>query len=103
MEVVYTEVVEKWLQRLRDQRAKASILTRIERIEEGNFGDHSSVGGGISELRIHVGQGYRVYYVVRRREVVILLCGGDKSSQQRDIARAQKMADELEGGLMEQI
>ena len=73
-------------------------MTRIERIEDDNFGDHSSVGGGISELRIHVGQGHRVYYVIRRREVVILLCGGDKSSQQRDIYRAQQIAGELEGG-----
>ena len=98
MEVVYTELFEKWLKGLRDKQAKASILTRIERIEDGNFGDHSSVGGGISELRIHVGQGYRVYYIIRRREVVILLCGGDKSSQQRDIYRAQQIAGELEGG-----
>ena len=101
MEIVYTEVFEKWLKRLRDQRAKASILTRIERIEDGNFGDHSSVGGGISELRVHVGQGYRVYYVVRRRKVVILLCGGDKTSQQRDIDRAQQIAGELEGDYKE--
>ena len=98
MEVVYTEVFEKWLRRLRDQRAKASILTRIERIEDGNFGDHSSVGGGINELRIHVGQGYRVYYIIRSRKVVILLCGGDKSSQQRDISRAHRISGELEGG-----
>ncbi len=97
MEVVYTEVFEKWIRRLRDQRAKASILTRIERIEDGNFGDRNSVGGGISELRIHVGQGYRVYYIVRRRKVVILLCGGDKSSQQRDIDRAHQISGELEG------
>ena len=101
MEIVYTEVFEKWLKRLRDQRAKASILTRIERIEDGNFGDHSSVGGGISELRVHVGQGYRVYYVVRRRKVVILLCGGDKTSQQRDIDRAQQIGGELEGDYKE--
>ena len=58
----------------------------------------AQVGGGISELRVHIGQGYRVYYVIRRREVVILLCGGDKSSQQRDIYRAQQIAGELEGG-----
>lgn len=98
MEVVYTDVFERWLRRLRDQRAKASILIRIERIEDGNFGDHSSVGGRISEFRIHVGQGYRVYYTIRRRKVVILLCGGDKSSQQRDINRAHQIAGELEGG-----
>ena len=98
MEVVYTELFEKWLKRLRDQQAKASILIRIERIEDENFGDYRSVGGGVSELRVHIGQGYRVYYVIRRREVVILLCGGDKSSQQRDIYRAQQIAGELEGG-----
>ena len=100
MEIVYTDVFEGWLRRLRDQRAKASILTRIERIEDGNFGDRSSVGGAINELRIHVGQGYRVYYIVRRRKVVILLCGGDKSSQQRDIHRAHQLAGELEEGQM---
>ena len=98
MEIVYTELFEKWLQRLRDLQAKAAILTRIERIEDGNFGDHRPVGGGISELRVHVGQGYRVYYMIRRRKVVILLCGGNKSSQQRDIKRAQQIAGELEGG-----
>jgi len=98
MEVVYTEHFEKWLRKLRDQRAKAAILVRMERIEEDNFGDHSWVGGGISELRIHVGQGYRVYYLIRRRKVVVLLCGGSKSSQQRDINRAQQIAGELEGG-----
>ncbi len=98
MEVVYTEAFEKWLKKLRDLQAKAAILTRIERIEDGNFGDRHSVGGGISELRIHVGQGYRVYYMIRRRKVVILLCGGDESSQQRDIKRAQKIAGDLEGG-----
>ncbi len=98
MEIVYTELFEKWLKRLRDLQAKAAILTRIERIEDGNFGDHRPVGGGISELRVHVGQGYRVYYMIRRRKVVILLCGGNKSSQQRDIKRAQQIAGELEGG-----
>lgn len=98
MEVVYTGHFEKWLRKLRDQRAKAAILVRIERIEEGNFSDHSPVGGGISELRIHVGQGYRVYYLIRRRKVVVLLCGGNKSSQQRDINSAQQIAGELEGG-----
>ena len=98
MEVVYTEFFEKWLRRLRDLQAKAAILTRIERIEDGNFGDSNSVGDGISELRIHIGPGYRVYYVIRRRKVIILLCGGDKSSQQRDINRAQQIASELDGG-----
>ena len=95
MELVYTEVFEEWLIGLRDLRARASILTRLERIEDGNFGDHRSVGGGISELRVNVGQGYRVYYTIRRQTVVILLCGGDKASQRRDIRQAQQMAKEV--------
>jgi putative addiction module killer protein len=95
MEVVYTEVFETWLKGLRNQRAKVTILSRIERIEDDNFGDHRSVGSGVSELRIDVGQGYRVYYTVRRNTVVILLCGGDKSSQRRDIRRAQRVANEI--------
>ena len=98
MEITSPGLFAKWLRRLRDLQTKAAILTRIERVEDGNFGDHRSVGGGISELRIHVGQGYRVYYLIRGRKVVILLCGGDKSSQQRDIRRAQQIAGELEGG-----
>ena len=95
MELVYTEVFEEWLIGLRDLRARASILTRLERIEDGNFGDHRSVDGGISELRVNVGQGYRVYYTIRQQTVVILLCGGDKASQRRDIRQAQQMAKEV--------
>ncbi len=95
MELVYTEVFEEWLIGLRDLRARASILTRLERIEDGNFGDHRSVGGGISELRVNVGQGYRAYYTIRQQTVVILLCGGDKASQRRDIRQAQQMAKEV--------
>lgn len=98
MELLYTEIFERWLRRLRDQRAKASIVVRLRRLEEGNFGDHRAVGGGVGELRIDVGQGYRVYYIVRRATVIVLLCGGDKSSQQRDIRRARQMAIELREG-----
>ena len=85
----------RWLRELRDKRARARIAIRIDRVQEGNLGDHKAVGGGISELRINVGPGYRVYYTIRDRTVVILLCAGDKSSQQQDIKRAQKMASEL--------
>lgn len=95
MEILYTQVFEGWLKGLRDRRAKASILTRLRRVEEDNFGDHGSVGGGVSELRVDVGQGYRVYYTVRRTTVVVLLCGGSKSSQRRDVKRAQLMAAEV--------
>ncbi len=95
MEVLYTEAFETWLRGLRNQRARIRILSRLERIEDGNFGDHRSVGDGVSELRVNVGQGYRVYYTVRRNTVVILLYGGDKSSQRRDIRRAQRIASEF--------
>ena len=95
MEILYTEAFATWLNTVRDLRAKAAILSRIERVEDGNFGDHRSVGGGVSELRINVGQGYRVYYTNRRETVVILLFGGDKSQQRQDIRRAQQMAKEV--------
>ena len=95
MDILYTQVFQDWLKGLRDQRAKASILTRLRRVEEDNFGDHESVGEGVSELRVDIGQGYRVYYTVRRATVVVLLCGGSKSSQRRDVKRAQLMAAEV--------
>ncbi|MDE0228100.1 MAG: type II toxin-antitoxin system RelE/ParE family toxin [Spirochaetaceae bacterium] len=85
----------RWMNQLRDKRAKARIAIRIDRVEEGNFGDHRSVGGGVSELRVHVGKGYRVYYAIRNEMIVVLLCAGDKSTQAQDIKRAQQMASEL--------
>ena len=94
-EVVKGDEFLRWLMRLRDKRAQARISVRLDRLEEGNFGDHRSVGRGVSELRINVGLGYRVYYVIRERVVVVLLCGGAKATQQRDIERAQRMAEEV--------
>ena len=98
VDVRYTGVFEGWLRGLRDQRARAAIVARLRRIEDGNFGDHRSVAGGVSELRIHAGAGYRVYYTIRRTTIVAVLCGGTKASQQRDIRRAQQMAVQLEEG-----
>ena len=92
MEIFYTEIFGKWLRRIREPRVKAAIVSRIERIEDGNFDDRKSVGGGVSEPRIDIGKGYRVYYTIRRRTAVVLLCGGDKSSQQRDVHRARQIA-----------
>ena len=94
-DVVKSDSFLHWLARLRDRRTQAQIIVRIDRVEEGNFADHRSVGGGVSELRVDVGQGYRIYYTIRGQRVVILLCGGDKASQQRDIRRAQQMASEV--------
>jgi putative addiction module killer protein len=79
-----------WINQLRDRRAKAKILVRLDRIANGNFGDVKSVGNGVSELRIKEGKGYRVYFGREGDRVVILLCGGDKSSQQSDIKQAMK-------------
>ena len=92
-----TEEFDEWLTKLRDQIAKARILTRIRSAEEGNFGDCEPVGAGISEMRIHVGPGYRVYYCRRGKVVYLLLCGGDKSSQKRDIKDAKRILTELGG------
>ena len=79
-----------WMRNLRDKRASAKILIRLDRIMTGNFGDTKPVGDGISELRINEGKGYRVYYGRKGKEVVLLLCGGDKSSQQKAIQLAKK-------------
>lgn len=91
-----TEEFSNWLKGLRDAVAKAKILVRIQRLANGNPGDVKPVGDGISELRIHHGAGYRVYFVTLGKELVFLLCGGDKDSQEADIAKAKKMASELE-------
>lgn len=91
-----TDEFSSWISGLRDNAAKARILVRIQRLANGNPGDVGPVGKGISELRIHHGAGYRVYYTQRGEEFVILLCGGDKSSQDKDIARAKELVDELE-------
>lgn len=84
-----------WFSRLRDVTAFAQIAKRIDRLALGNPGDAAPVGDGVSEMRIHVGPGYRVYFVRRGEEIVILLCGGDKSSQPRDIRRAKALAASL--------
>lgn len=95
LEVRKTEAFETWLTELKDQRGKAKIVARIDRLALGNPGDVSPVGEGVSELRIHFGPGYRVYFVRRRMAFVVLLCGGDKGSQDRDIAEAKAQAAEL--------
>jgi putative addiction module killer protein len=79
---------EDWLAQMRDRVAKLAILKRIVRIEEGNFGDHKFCREGVSELRVNVGAGYRVYYAMSGKQVVLLLCGGDKRTQDADIDRA---------------
>jgi putative addiction module killer protein len=90
-----TPQFDNWLKQLRDQVAKARILTRIRSAEAGNFGDCEPVGDGISEMRIHVGPGYRLYFCRRGKVVYLLLCGGNKSSQKRDIKESKAILREL--------
>jgi putative addiction module killer protein len=93
-----TETFAKWLGGLRDAKAKARILVRLESARLGNLGDTRTLGGGVREMRVHVGPGYRVYFVQRHGTVLLLLCGGDKSSQVRDIERARRILTELDKG-----
>jgi len=86
---------DTWFDALRDRATQARIHARIRRLANGNAGDHRNLKGGVSELRIDVGPGYRVYYCLREKTVYLLLCGGNKSTQQIDIARAQDMAGEI--------
>jgi putative addiction module killer protein len=95
IEVRKTAVFTAWLANLRDQNAKGRIVSRISRLEQGNSGDVKSVGGGISEMRIDYGPGYRVYFVSQGSTVVILLCGGDKRTQDTDIRKARALLQEL--------
>ncbi len=90
-----TETYRNWERKLRDKRAKALIASRIFRLANGLPGDVSPVGHGISELRIHYGPGYRVYFKQRGEELVILLCGGNKGTQHRDIKLARQLAENL--------
>ena len=91
-----TLVYAEWIDNLRDLQGRARILMRVERLAAGNPGDVKPVGGGISELRIHFGPGYRVYFTQRGLDIVILLAGGDKSSQPKDIQTALQLANNLE-------
>ena len=95
IEIRKTDVFVEWLDSLRDIRARARVLVRIERLTTGNPGDVKPVSEGVSELRIDYGPGYRVYFVKRGRELVILLAGGDKSTQASDIKTALRLARNL--------
>lgn len=77
-----------WLEKLKDVTAKIAVVRRVARMESGNFGDHKFCRDGVSELRIDVGAGYRVYYAMAGKQLVLLLCGGDKRTQDADIDRA---------------
>lgn len=96
MKAIYTtERFDAWLISLKDKQAARRIQVRIDRAEEGSFGDCKSIGEGVSEMRIHYGPGYRVYFTQRDMEIVILLAGGDKSTQSKDIKTALELARQL--------
>lgn len=96
IEVRKTATFSEWMARLRDHRARANIAARIDRLAFGNPGDVKPIGEGISELRIHYGPGYRVYFVRRGEALIVLLNGGDKGSQTKDIKTAKTLAARLE-------
>jgi putative addiction module killer protein len=98
VEVRQTSRFTTWLAGLRDQRARARILKRLDRAKDGNFGDVAPVGEGVSEMRIFYGPGYRVYFVQQGDTVIVLLCGGDKSTQDDDITTAKQLAKETDNG-----
>jgi putative addiction module killer protein len=96
VEVRQTEVFAEWLRKLRDENVRARIQIRIRRLSLGNSGDVKPVGGGVSELRVDYGPGYRVYFRQRGKTLVLLLAGGTKKTQETDIAKAKKLAEEWE-------
>ncbi len=90
-----TDLFRDWIDGLKDQKGRARIFYRIRSAEHGNFGDCESAGDGVSEMRIHFGSGYRVYFGQEGKNIYLLLVGGDKGSQKRDIKRAKTLWNEL--------
>ncbi len=93
-----TSAFSCWLKNLKDLQAKAAIVLRLKQVQAGHFSDVKHVGSGVSELRWHLGPGYRVYFCKRGDQIILLLAGGNKSTQQREIARAQQLAKEQTHG-----
>lgn len=98
VEVIRSGTFHRWLSKLKDRRAVARVLVRINRLAAGNPGDVKPVGHGVSELRIAYGPGYRIYYLQDGDRMILLLTGGDKSSQEADIRRAHQIAAEWRRG-----
>ena len=94
-----TEVFGKWLRGLRDRRAKAKIAARLENVQQGNLGDCRAVGKGVSEMRIHYGPGYRIYFIRSGTDIIVLLGGGTKKTQNKDIEHALETAEEVRAWL----
>jgi putative addiction module killer protein len=90
--IIRTDVFDAWLRKLKDARGKGRILEQICSMELGHFGESAPIGSGVYELRIHVGSGYRVYYMRHGKAACVLLCGGAKHAQRRDIDKAKALA-----------
>lgn len=95
-DISQTVMFRKWLRRVRDPMSRARLVRRIERLAAGNAGDQRFLGGGLHELREHMGPGYRIYFTFRSKRLILLLAGGDKDSQERDINLARSMIERLE-------
>lgn len=91
-----TAEFDKWQSNIRDRLAKQMVSLRILRAEQGNFGKHKAIRNGVSEMKIDIGKGYRVYYTIRQQEIIFLLCGGDKSTQQQDIKHAIELLEKID-------
>lgn len=92
IEIFVSDEFAGWFEDLKDRQARARIQARIDRAGLGNLGDSASVGDGISEMRVHYGPGYRVYFMQQGGRLIVLLCGGDKGSQTKDIQKAKRIA-----------
>jgi putative addiction module killer protein len=101
VEVIRTDDFDEWLTKLKDRAGRLRILKRIDRLANSNPGDVKSVGNGVLELRLDVGPGYRVYYAHDSDALVLLLSGGDKSTQQNDIDKAHRLADQWRADMKE--
>lgn len=97
VDIFKSSTFDRWFRKLKDQRAKARIQMRIDRLALGNPGDAEPIGEGLSEMRIDYGPGYRVYFMQRGEVLIVLLCGGDKRTQQSDIEKAKAIAAQWRG------
>jgi putative addiction module killer protein len=94
IELKQTETFRKWRTKVKDDRARAMIASRLDRLAFGNAGDVKTAGQGVSELRVDYGPGYRIYFQMRGKTIIVLLCGGDKRTQKQDIETAKRLAVE---------
>lgn len=95
-EILTTNHFDKWLSSLKDNTVVARIMSRIYRIEQGNFGDVKTIGKDLFEIRFFFGSGFRIYYTVQGKAIILLLCGGNKSTQKKDIEKAKQIIEEIQ-------